>query len=91
LTNSLWPPPVTTQYFYKYFTERLVRQGLTPSKFDPYLFLSSTIIVIIYVDDILIYGHNDKDIDKFIDQMKTGDIKLHKEGTAEGYLGVDIQ
>jgi hypothetical protein len=47
--------------------------------------------VIIYVDDILIYGHNVKDIDKFIYQMKTEDVKLHKEGTAEGYLGVDIQ
>ncbi len=23
--------------------------------------------------------------------MKTEDVKLHKEGTAEGYLGVDIQ
>ncbi len=47
--------------------------------------------MIIYVDDILIYGHNVKDIAKFIHQMKTEDFKLHKEGTAEGYLGVDIQ
>jgi hypothetical protein len=44
------------RYFYKYFTERLVKQGPTPSNFDPCLFLSSTLIVIIYVDDILIYG-----------------------------------
>ncbi len=44
------------QYFYKYFTERFVKQGLTPSIFDPCLFFSSTLIVIIYVDDILIYG-----------------------------------
>ncbi len=47
--------------------------------------------MIIYVDDILIYGHNEKDIDKFIDQMKTEDVKLHKEGTAEDYLGGGIQ
>jgi hypothetical protein len=44
------------QYFYKYFTEHLVKQGLTPSNFDPCLFLSSTLIVIINVDDILIHG-----------------------------------
>ncbi len=44
------------QYFYKYSTERFVKQGLTPSNFDLCLFLSSTLIVIIYVDDILIYG-----------------------------------
>jgi hypothetical protein len=73
------------------FTERLIKQGLTPSNFDPCLFLSSTIIVIIYFDDILIYGQKDKEIDDFITQMKTEDVALHKEGTAEGYLGVDIQ
>ncbi len=47
--------------------------------------------MIIYVDDILIYGCNNKEIDDFIDRMKTEDVALHKEGTAEGYLGVDIQ
>jgi hypothetical protein len=91
LRRTLYGLRQSPRYFYKYFTERLVRQGLTPSKFDPCLFLSSTIIVIICFDDILIYGHNVKDIDKFIDQMKTEDVKLHKEGAAEGYLGVDIQ
>jgi hypothetical protein len=74
-----------------HFTERLVKQGLTPSNFDPCLFLSSTLIVIIYVDDILIYGQDEKEIDNFIARMKTQDMALHKEGTAEGYLEVDIQ
>jgi hypothetical protein len=50
------------QYFFKYFTERLVRQGLTPSNFDPYLFMSTTMIVIIYVDDILIYCKSEDEI-----------------------------
>jgi hypothetical protein len=79
------------RYFYKYFTERLVKQGLTPSKFDPRLFLNSTIIVIIYVDDILIYGWDDKEIDDYIARMKTEDMALHKKGTVEGYLGLNIQ
>jgi hypothetical protein len=79
------------RYFYKYFTERLVKQGLTPSNFDPCLFLSSSLIVIIYVDNILIYGCNEKEIDDFIARMKTEEVALHKGGTAEGYLGVDIQ
>jgi hypothetical protein len=55
-----------SQYFYGYFTEHLVKQGLTPSNFDPCLFLSSTLIVIIYVNDILIYGQDEKEIDNFI-------------------------
>ncbi len=47
--------------------------------------------MIIYFDDILIYGWGDKKIDDFIARMKTKDVAQHKEGTAEGYLGVDIQ
>jgi hypothetical protein len=48
------------------------------------------LIVIIYVNNILIYGKNENEINSFIKQMKTEDVALHKEGTAKGYLGVDI-
>jgi hypothetical protein len=48
-------------------------------------------IVIIYVDDILIYCKSEDEINNFICQMKTEDDALNKEGFAEGYLGVDIQ
>ena len=47
--------------------------------------------MIIYVDDILINGRNQEDIDNFIDRMKAKDVTLHKEGIAEGYAVVDIQ
>jgi hypothetical protein len=53
--------------------------------------MNETIIVIVYVDDILIYGKSEGEIDKLIERLKSDDIALHKEGTAEGYLGVDIQ
>jgi hypothetical protein len=56
LRRTLYVLHKLPRYFYKYFTEHLVKQGLTPSNFDPFLFLSSTLIVIIYVNDILIYG-----------------------------------
>ncbi len=54
LRRTLYGLRQSPRYFYQYFTNRLVKLRLTPSKFDPCLFLSSTIIVIIYVDDILI-------------------------------------
>ncbi len=46
--------------------------------------------MVIYVDDILVYGKSASEIDAFIEALKQDDISLHKEGTAEGYLGVDI-
>jgi hypothetical protein len=79
------------RYFLKYFTNCLIRQGLTPSNFDPCLFLSSLLIVIIHGTNILIYGKNKNEINTFIEQMKTDDVTLHKKGTTEGYLKVDIQ
>jgi hypothetical protein len=53
--------------------------------------MNESLIVIIYVDDILIYARSNVEIDILIDKLKNDDISLHKEGTAEGYLGVDIQ
>ncbi len=46
--------------------------------------------MVIYVDDILIYGNSASEIDALIKELKKDDTSLHKEGTAEGYLGVDI-
>ena len=40
---------------------------------------------------ILIYARTEAEIDSLIERSKNDDIALHKEGTAEGYLGVDIQ
>jgi hypothetical protein len=55
--------------------------------------MNENLIVIIYVDDILIYGGNGKEsqIDDLIEALKRDEVALHKEGTAEGYLGVDIK
>ncbi len=66
-------------------------KGLTPSIFDPCLFMSTTMIFVIYVDDILIYCKSEDEINDFICRMKTEDVALNKEGSADGYLGVDIQ
>ena len=91
LKRTLYGLKQAPRYFFKYFTEWLVRQGLQASNLDPCLFMSKSLIVIIYVDDILIYGKTEDEINDFIKRMKKEDVALHREGTAEGYLGVDIQ
>jgi hypothetical protein len=86
LKRALYGLKQSSWYFFQYLTERLIKQGLTASALDPCLFISSDLIVVIYVDDILISA----EIDTLIDNLQKDDIYLHKEGTAEGYLGVDI-
>ena len=90
LKRTLYGLKQSSCYFFQYLTERLVKRGLTASALDPCLFLSKSLIVVIYVDDILIYGKSTSEIDVLIEDLKKDDISLHKEGTAEGYLGVDI-
>jgi hypothetical protein len=53
--------------------------------------MNKSLIVIVYVNDILFYGWSEAEIDDLIERLKNNNIALHKEGTAEGYLGVDIQ
>jgi len=61
-------------YFFQYITERLIKQNLRASEYDPCLFMNETLIVIIYVDDILIYGRNEAEIDSLIERLKHDDI-----------------
>ncbi len=77
-------------YFFQYLNKHLIKQGLTASALDPCLLISSNLIVVIYIDDILIYERTAVEIDILIDNLQKDDISLHKEGTAEGYLGVNI-
>ena len=49
------------------------------------------LIVIIYVDDILVYARDSKDIDAPILKLQDDDVLLWHEGTAEGYLGIKVE
>ena len=70
------------RYFFEYLSERLIKLGLSPSKYDPCLFMNDKLIVIIYVDDILIYGRKGRksQIDDLIDELKREEVALHKRG-----------
>ena len=60
------------------------------SQLDPCLFLCHNLLVIIYVDDLLIYAPLDDIVNTFISQMQAKEIALQREGTAKGYLGINL-
>ncbi len=90
LRRSLYGLKQAPRHFFHYLTERLLKQGLQQSIHDPCLFMNTHMIVIVYVDDLLIFAKTDALIDSFITSLQQEEICLHKEGTAEGYLGVNI-
>ncbi len=91
LQRSLYGLKQALRHFIQHLTDRILKQGLKQSQHDPCLFLSSSMSVTVYVDDLLIFAKTDTLIDAFIASMQQEDIHLRKEGTAEGYLGVDIK
>ncbi len=91
LRRSLYGLKQAPRHFFQYLTERLLKQGFQQSIYDPCLFFTASMIVVVYVDDLLIFAKTDNLIDSLITCMQKEDICLRKEGTAEGYLGVDIK
>ena len=91
LNRSLYGLKQAPRHFFRYLTDRITKHGLQQSQYDPCLFISSNMMVIVYVDDLLIFAKSDNLIDDFITSMQREEICLRREGTAEGYLGVDTQ
>ena len=48
-------------------------------------------IAIVYVDDILFFARDDSKIQNVIDKLKIAGVAIRREGSAEVFLGVDIQ
>ena len=71
LKRSLYGLKQSPRYFFEYITERLVKQNLHALKFDPCLFMNNSLIVIIYVNDKLIYAQTEVEIDSLIEIWKT--------------------
>jgi 5'-3' exoribonuclease 2 len=78
------------RYFFKHLKKHLEVQGLVQSSKDPCLFVGSTIIILIYIDDLLMFSKDDSEFDKLLAALKAADISIRREGTAKGFLGVQI-
>eukprot|EP00956_Cyclotella_meneghiniana_P035535 scaffold115810_cov49-Cyclotella_meneghiniana.AAC.1 len=91
LKRALYGLKQSPRHFFKYLSSHLEKHHLKQSEFDPCLFIGTDIIVIMYVDDLLIYSRNRDSIDSLISTLQDDGIKLREEGEAEGFLGVDIK
>jgi len=90
LNSCLYGMRQSPRYFFGYLTKKFERAGLYPSKHDPCLFLGKGVAVITWVDDLLIYGKSEEDIAHIFDKLVADGVKLRREGTAEGYLGLQV-
>jgi hypothetical protein len=91
LKRALYGLKQAPRHFFNYLAKHLVKHRLRQSSFDPCLFIGSDIVVIVYVDDLLIYSPTDDPIDCLIDALKADKIWIRKEDSAAGFLGVDMK
>ena len=59
LKRFLYGLKQSPSYFFWYLFERLERHDLVPPLLNPCLFLSKDVIIIVYVDDLLVYQHDE--------------------------------
>ena len=76
--------------FFLHFKKNLEATGFKQSTNDPCLFISKTVLCLVYVDDYLFFSRNQQDIDTAIDALKTQGMELNKEDDAAGFLGVQM-
>jgi hypothetical protein len=93
LKKSVYGLKQAPRYFFRYLTKRLQSKeiGLKQSERDPCLFVGKSVIAVVYVDDILFFAKDDAAIQNVIDLLKAKGVAIRWEGTAEGFLGVDIE
>jgi hypothetical protein len=91
LKRSVYGLRQAPRYFFQFLTKHMEAIGLAQSKKDPCLFIGNDIIAVVYVDDILFFARDDSRITDVIDALKKAGVAIRREGTAEGFLGVDIK
>lgn len=77
--------------FFRHLRHHLEAHGARQSAEDPCLFIGKSIVIVVYVDDLLMFAKDESEFDRLISALKDAGIAIRREGTAEGFLGVDVK
>ena len=77
--------------FWQYLLSKMEACDMKQSKFDPCLFVGERMLTICYVDDILFWAKDIKDIEKLAQKLHETDIDLEQEEDTAGFLGVCME
>ena len=67
--------------------------SFTPSKFDPCLYYHGPLIFLVYIDNCIVFGPDDKAIDNVVTDLRncTQNFTIDDRGEVGGFLGIQIQ
>ena len=77
----------------QYMDQGMRAIGFTPSKFDPCLYYRNSIISLVYIDDCIVFGPNNKAIDEVVTDLRnsTQNFTRNDQGEVGIFLGIQIQ
>ena len=92
LVRSIYGLKHSNYNFYQKLRNALRARNIHPCSTDNCVYVSKQLILIVYVDDILIFSKKKCWIDLFVKSLSEGDenFELTDEGSIDKYLGVDI-
>ena len=74
----------------KYLVSKLRKIGFEPSKADECVFYKGQVMYVLYMDDSIIVGPDERELQNVIQQMKHVGLDITEEGTVADFLGVHI-
>jgi hypothetical protein len=89
LNKNLYGCKQAARNWFKYLTQGLLAQGFTQSKVDPCLYLRQDCMMVVYMDDCLIFSHSDRVINDLLSKLSET-YKLEDQGRVNDYLGIRI-
>jgi hypothetical protein len=90
LKKSLYGLKQSPRNHFLNLSSKLEDMGFRASDADPCLFVSKKVIVLIYVDDTLLYSRESTDIDAVVTGLRQRGMDLEEEEDVAGFLGVHI-
>jgi hypothetical protein len=75
--------------WFHHLTQFLLDRGFSQSTIDPCLFIRNNCLVIVYVDDCLLFAPTDNILQQLIDSLQQ-EFNLTSEGDVGAFLGIDI-
>ena len=91
LRKTLYGLRQSPRAFWKYMVEKMEICGMPQSELDPCLFIGKKVIKICYVDDLLFWARDEKDIHDLAMKLREVGVDLEQEDDAAGFLGVRLE
>ncbi len=89
LNKNLYGSKQAGRVWYQYLKAGLRKAGFKQSKTDECVFFKNGTIFIVYVDDAILIGPNEKEINRIIENLKQT-YALTDEGDLNEYLGIKM-